>query len=338
MDRSTGLRNFAEAARGIDDNNHIYIHTLAEVARRKANASGSKVLSEKLRAQSRSYLNEIWLKDARKDLSYCRLLIDEAIELLKGLADDAKDHELIEFDDKVADAVERLKRAQQDFPGEAEFPLAEGQLWQRLGESKKASKAFQKAVSLRPRNTGAFARLARIQKAGGSHQDAASTLEKALERFSQDKNVHLQMALLKVDMGSEVAPEAEFHFRSSFGPGDHHFDARFLFAEFLFWMGKADEAKILFDEIDAKAPDGFRKSAPASDDVITSKLGEYAGNVEIVKDRFFFVRFGGYPASVFAHMSSLVDLSFDDLQLGTPVMFKLRFNRKGPVAIAVWPQ
>ncbi|MCR9123020.1 MAG: SIR2 family protein [Phyllobacteriaceae bacterium] len=332
LDRAQEL---AETAREIDDNNHIYIHTLAEVARRKANAADSRVLSEKLRAQSRSYLNEIWLKDARKDLSYCRLLIDEAVELLKGLPDEAKDHELIEFDDKVAEAVERLKRAQQDFPGEAEFPLAEGQLWQRLGQSEKASNAFKKAIGVRPRNTGAFARLSRIQKAGGSHQEAASTLEKALERFPQDKNVHMQLALLKVGLGSDVAPEAEFHFRSSFGPGDHHFDARFLFAEFLFWMGKSTEARDLFDEIDAKAPESFRRSAPASDDVITSKLGEYAGTIETVKDRFFFVRFGGYPAAVFAHMSSLVDLNFDELQAGTPVIFKIRFNRKGPVAVTV---
>lgn len=329
-------QEYAETAREIDDNNHIYIHTLAEVARRQANATSSKVLSERLRAQSRSYLNEIWLKDARKDLSFCRLLIDEAMELLRNLPENAKDHELVEFDDKVAEAVERLKRAQQDFPGEAEFPSAEGQLWQRLGESERASSAFQKAISIRPRNTGAFARLSRIQKASGSQQEASSTLEKALERFPEDKNMHLQMALLKFDMGGDVSPEAEFHFRSSFGPGDHNFDARFLFAEFLFWMGKTADAKSLFDEIHAKAPMGFRKSAPASDDVVTSKLGEFAGTIESVKDRYFFVRFGGYPIAVFAHMSSLVDLNFEDLQAGMPVMFKLRFNRKGPVAVAVW--
>ncbi|MEJ6389817.1 P-loop NTPase [Gymnodinialimonas ulvae] len=329
-------QELAEQAREIDGNNHIYIHTLAEVSRRQANAANSLVLSEKLRAQSRSYLNEIWLKDARKDLSFCRLLIDEAIDLLRALPEDAKDHELIEFDDKVHEAVERLKRAQQDFPGEAEFPVAEGQLWQRLGESEKATKAFQKAISVRPRNTGAFARLSRIQKTEGSDEDAAATLEKALERFPQDKQVHLQMALLKFDMGREVAPEAEFHFRSSFSPGDHNFDARFFFAEFLFWMGKTDESKALFEEIDAKAADSFRKAASTSDDAITSKLGEYAGTIESIKDRFFFVRFGGYPTAIFAHMSALIDLNFEDLQVGMPVMFKLRFNRKGPTAVAVW--
>lgn len=329
-------QDLAESARALDDNNHIYIHTLAEVARRQANYAASKVLSERFRAQSRSYLNEIWLKDSRKDLSFCRLLIDEAVDLLRGLPEDAKDHELIEFDDKVDEAIDRLRRAQQDFPNEAEFPSAEGQLWQRLGESENATKAFKKAIAVRPRNSGAFARLSRIQKVGGSHTEAYQTLEKALEQFPNDKNVHLQIALLKFDMGVETAPEAEFHLKSSFGPGDHNFEARFLLAEFLFWAGRADESKKIFDEIDAKAPEKFRKQAPATDDVITSKLGEYAGTVKSPKDRFFFIRFGGYPAAIFSHMSSLVDVSFDELQVGSQVMFKLRFNRRGPVAVATW--
>ena len=328
----------AEKARDIDDNNHIYIHTLAEVARRQANAADSKVKSENLRAQSRSYLNEIWLKDSRKDLTFCRLLIDEAIELLRKLPEDAKDHELVEFDEKVAESIDRLKRAQQDFSDEAEFPNAEGSLWQRLGESEKASRAFEKAIGVRPRSSGAFARLSRIQRAGGSEQKAEKTLERALERFPQDKNVHLQMALLKVESGSDAASDAEYHFKSSFGAGDHNFDARFYLAEFLFWRGRTPECKELFDEIDAKAPDGFRKTAPSSGDVITLRFGEYAGTIESVKDRYFFVRFGGYPVPIFARMTSLVDLSFDELQVGAPVLFRVQFNRRGPVAVTVRAQ
>jgi len=335
LDRSQQL---AEEARQLDGNNHIYIHTLAEVARRRANEAPTRVLKEKLRAQARSLLNEIWLKDARKDLSFCRLLVDEALDLLKQLPSDPKDHELVEFDDKVDEAVERLRKAQQDFPSEAEFPSAEGQFWQKLGESERASGAFQKAISIRPRSSGAFARLSRIQRVSGSYSEAISTLEKALEKFPSDKNIHLQLALLKFDQSETDASGAEYHLRSSFGPGDHNFDARFLYAEYLFWAGRVSESKALFEEIHSKAPDSFRKTVPAADDAITSKLSEFAGVVDSIKDRFFFVRFGGYPVPIFAHMSSLVELSFDELQVGSPVMFKLRFNRQGPTAYVVWTQ
>ncbi len=328
-------QDLAEQARTLDENNHIYIHTLAEVARRRANAATSKVASEKLRAQSRSYLNSITLRDSRKDLSFCRLLVDEAIDLLRHITEDAKDHELIEFDEKVADAVNRLRKAQQDFPNQAEFPTVEGQFWQALGEDEKASRALGKAIKVKPKNSGAFARLSRIQRASGSESEAEKTLNSALERFSSDKGIHLQAALLKIETGGDPS-DIIYHFRSSFSAGDHNFEARYLFAEYLFFNGQAAESKRLFEEIDAKAPDHFRKTAPSSGDPITERLSEYAGTIADKKDRFFFIRFGGYPSSVFAHMSALVDLSFDEVEVGTPVHFHLRFNRRGPVAVSVW--
>lgn len=328
-------QELAEEARTLDENNHIYIHTLAEVARRRAKAATSKVASEKLRAQSRSYLNNITLRDSRKDLSFCRLLVDEATDLLRDIPENPKDHELIEFDEKVADAVNRLRKAQQDFPSQAEFPTAEGQFWQTLGEDEKASRALEKAIKVKPKNSGAFARLSRIQRASGSESEATKTLNDALERFSGDKGIHLQAALLKIETGGDPS-DIIYHFRSSFSAGDHNFEARYLLAEYLFFNGQATESKKLFEEIDAKAPDHFRKTAPTSGDPITERLSEYAGTISDKKDRYFFIRFGGYPSSVFAHMSALVDLSFDEIEVGTPVQFHLRFNRRGPVAVSVW--
>lgn len=327
-------QELAERARTLDENNHIYIHTLAEVARRRANAATSKVASEKLRAQSRSYLNSITLKDSRKDLSFCRLLVDEAIDLLRDMPEEPKDHELLEFDEKVADAVNRLRKAQQDFPNQAEFPTIEGQFWQTLGDDRKASRALEKAIKVKPKNSGAFARLSRIQRASGSESEATKTLDDALERFSGDKGIHLQAALLKIETGGDPS-DIIYHFRSSFSPGDHNFEARYLLAEYLFFNGQAAESKKLFEEIDSKAPDHFRKTAPSSSDPITERLSEFAGTIADKKDRYFFIQFGGYPSSVFAHMSALIDLSFDEIEVGTPVQFHLRFNRRGPVAVTV---
>ena len=333
LDRSQAL---AEDAHKLEERNHIYLHTLAEVARRKADDATSTIASEMLRAQSRSYLNKILLKDSRKDLTFCKLLIDEAIDLLRNLPEKAKDHELIEFDEKVAEAVARLRRAQQEFPNEAEFPSAEGYLWQRLGEEQKAAQALAKAIAVRPRNSGAFSRLTRIQRVRGCHDDAIKTLVKALEDFPKDKNIHLQAALLKIESRIDD-PDIEYHFRSSYSPGDNNFDARYFWGEFLFLSGRVLECKDIFEEIDAKSPKTFRRSAPASDDVITERLGKFSGTIKSVKDRYFFIHFGGYPSQIFSHISSLSELTFDELSIGMPVYFRLRFNRKGPVAVFVSP-
>ncbi len=333
LDHSQGL---AEKAREKDEKNHIYLHTLAEVARRQANASFSQIKAQQYRAKARTYLNEMWSKNSRKDLTFCRLLIDEAIETLKIIDDLPKDHEILELDRKVSEAVERLRKAQQDFPDEPEFQTAEGDFWQRLGESENAAKSFEKAITVRPKNVGAFFRLSRIQKAGGSGPAALQTLELALERFPNDKSLHFQMGMFKIESENLSDDEAEYHLRSSFSVGDQNFEARFFLAEFLFLRGKIEESRQLFNEINAKAPAEFRKTSSSSDDYITARMGTFGGSVEQIRDRFFFVRFGGYPIPLLAHMTSLQNAAFDDIEVGNPVTFNIRFNRKGPVAALVW--
>jgi tetratricopeptide (TPR) repeat protein len=332
LDRAQEL---AETARVVDDNNHIYIHTLAEVMRRKANAAENNIRKEQLRSQSRSYLNEIWLKDARVASSFCNLLVDEAIDLLKALPSDPKDHEILAFDSKTDDAVERIKRAMQDFPDTAEFSSVEARLWQQLGENDRAKTALTKAIRAKPRNSSAFLRLSNIHRQASAPESTLEVLQNGLEKFPNDKNLHLKIALHLVETTDKPTDEMDIHFRSSFAAGDHNFDGRFFYAEYLFWAGKIEEATKLFAEIDRRAAENFRKTAPSSDDLLTSKLGRYQGVIEGVNSRYFFVRFGGYPKAVFAFWRSWSDPDYDMLRTGDQVSFKLRFNRKGPVAVEV---
>lgn len=326
---------FAEMARKIDGNNHIYLHTLAEVKRRQANEAESKVKKEQLRAQSRAHLNEIWLKDSRKALSFCNLLVDETIDMLRGITSSSKEHEIVEFDAKVDDAVERLKRAMQDFPEEAEFSALEARLWQVLGDGEKAKLALDRAIRARPRNSGVYLRLSNIHRQADAREETFKVLKQGLDKFPDDKSLHLKMALHLVETQEAPSPEMEFHFRSSFAAGDHNFDGRFFYAEYLFWSGKIDECKDLFAEIDRLAPEQYRKVAPSSDDILTKKLGNYRGDIESVSERYFFIRFGVYPKSIFSYWKSLQNMQYDSLERGAQVGFKLRFNRKGPIGVDV---
>lgn len=332
LDRAFEL---AEIARKIDGNNHIYLHTLAEVIRRQANVADRKIKKEQLRAQSRTYLNEIWLKDSRKALSFCNLFVDEVADMLKGISDDSKEHEVIEFDAKVDDAVERIKRARQDFPDEAEFSAAEARLWQILGDSEKAKSALGRAIRVRPRNSGVYLRLSNIHRQADAKDETIRVLKQGLDKFPNDKSLHLRMALHLVETLNTPSPEMEFHFRSSFATGDHNFDARFFYAKYLFWSGKIEDCSNLFVEIDRIAPEQYRKVAPSSDDALTEKLGNYTGVVEGISERYFFVRFGGYPKPIFCYWKSLRNIPYDSLENGSQVSFRLRFNRKGPIAVEV---
>lgn len=332
LDRAQEL---ADQSRSIDDYNHIYIHTQAEVARRKANQSATRVAKDKLRAQSRRYLNQIWFKDSIKALTFCNLLVDEATDLLERISESAKDHEIIEFDEKVDEAVERLTRAQREYPNEAEFASVEARLWQKLGESGLAVQALERAIDARPKNSSAYGRLAKIRKSAGEVEPCIGTLKKGLERFPDDKSLHLQLALELIEGFETPSAQIDYHLKSSFTAGDNNLDARFYFAEYLFWAGKIDECFRMFQEIDKRALESYRKSAPIKDDVITRKLVWYSGAVDTRKERFFFIRFGGFPSPIFAHMSSIGNVNYEDLGAGDSVDFRLRFNRKGPVAVRV---
>lgn len=325
----------AQTARALDQNNHIYIHTLAEVSRRKANAAPSPVRAEQLRAQSRRFLNEILTNDPRKSLTFCNLLIDEVIDLLRALPEDPKEYMIIEFDRKVAEAKDRLDKARRDFPGEAEFPSAEGRLWQRLGDEVRAKRVLQQATALKAQNSGVFLRLAQVQASGGEVENSIETLRTGLQRFPSDKQLHLELALRLVEHNRTTSREIEGHFGASYGVGDHALDARFFHACYLFWAGKIEESRSLFDEINTRSSKDYRKRPNPEEGLIDQFIAQQTGSVASVRDDYFFIQSGCYPRQIFAHMTSLSGIDISELTSGKQVRFRVRFNRRGPVASTV---
>lgn len=87
-------------------------------------------------------------------------------------------------------------------------------------------------------------------------------MQQGLEKFSSDKSLHLNAALLLTEQFDAPDSTIEFHFRSNFTVGDHYFDGRFYYAEYLFWAGKIDETSKLFVEIDNRAEAQYRRAAP----------------------------------------------------------------------------
>ncbi|SEO19111.1 Cold shock protein, CspA family [Gemmobacter aquatilis] len=325
----------AQTARTLDQNNHIYVHTLAEVSRRKANIAVSQVRAEQLRAQSRRFLNEITINDPRKSLTFCNLLIDEVIDLLRALPEDPKEYMIIEFDRKVAESKDRLDKARREFPGEAEFPAAEGRLWQRLGDEARAKRVLQQATSLKSQNAGVFLRLAQVQATGGEIEVSIDTLRSGLQRFPSDKQLHLALALRLIEYNRTTSPEIDGHFGASYGVGDHALDARFFHACYLFWAGKIEECRRLFDEVSARSSADYRKRPNPEEGIIDQFIAQQTGSVASVRDDYFFIQSGCYPRQIFAHMSALNGIDISELSSGKQVRFRVRFNRRGPVASSI---
>lgn len=81
--------------------------------------------------------------------------------------------------------------------------------------------------------------------------------------------------------------------------------------------------------------ESFRRSGMREDNLITERLSRFAGAVETMKERFIFVRSGSYPDNIFAHHSGIAPAVLDQLDIGSDVNFRVRFNRAGPVATDV---
>ena len=85
------------------------------------------------------------------------------------------------------------------------------------------------------------------------------------------------MAKHLVRVGSDSRNTINQHFLRSYAPNDQRFDARYLHAQYLFFIGRSKESKELFSEIDDTAPVGFRHRAQKVDSVISSQLQRYSG-------------------------------------------------------------
>ena len=69
--------------------------------------------------------------------------------------------------------------------------------------------------------------------------------------------------------------------------------------------------------------------------MITARLPTYSGSIESVREGFCFIRSGAYPIGIYAHRSAFDDSEVDDIEVGQKVDIRIRFNRRGPVAVEV---
>jgi cold shock CspA family protein len=125
------------------------------------------------------------------------------------------------------------------------------------------------------------------------------------------------------------------HLGTSFHVNDGNFEERYMLAQFLFATGEFERAQELFGEIERRAPADFRRFPPKRDNAITASLGTYSGTVESALPGYFFLRTGMYPSRIFAHRSAFEEAEVDEIAVGNQVFFRLRFNRRGPVAVSV---
>lgn len=322
-------------AHELEPTNKTIIHTQAEIDRKRASAETSALLKESLRRRARTRLDKLNLNDRFAVSSRCKILVDELGELNAALTDDSKPHEVLFFAEKVKDTENALVRAQQLHPEDADIIQIEARFRRELDQEDKALRALERAWAAGPRGSGTAIRIARIYDQRGLPEKALPVLKEALVRNPDDKLVHQAIAFHYVEQETYDPATVEDHFRRSFSAEDQNFEDRYNLAQFLFLKGDVERAVELFEHINRKAPESFRRVTPSKDNVFTRNLPRYLGSVFAVKERFLFIKCPQYPRDIFGHRSNSDADVYDELSIGQEVNFRIRFNRSGPMAIDI---
>jgi tetratricopeptide (TPR) repeat protein len=194
---------------------------------------------------------------------------------------------------------------------------------------------LERAWKAGPRGSGTPLRIARIYQARGRSEDAQKILIEALNRNPDDKSVHQALAIHYLKQTDYDPSVVEHHLRKSFSSADHNFEERYMLAQFLFLKGDVEGSVALFDLIDRRAPENFRRSAPRKETVVTARLPQYSGMIESIREKFLFIRSGSYPRRILAHYYYIDQDILEFLSVGQKVYFNMRFNRQGPTAVDV---
>lgn len=327
----------ASEAHKLEPRNKAFIHTQAEIDRKRANKESSELLKDSLRRRARERLNELPSNDRFVVSSRCKLLVDEVVELALKADTAEAPYAAVAYAEKVKAAEAAILRAQQNFPEEPDIDQIEARFRQEVDQEDRALRALEQAWAAGARGSGTAIRIARMYDARGRSTDAQRTLLEALARTPDDKQAHHAMASHLMSLEDVDLDLVEDHLRRSFIRGDRDFESRFDLAQLLFLKGKISDSQATFAEINQSAPDDFRKTTPRSDNHFTRRISVYSGSITSIKSQFVFIRSSAYPADIFGHRYMSNQDVFDDLMIGDDVHFRIRFNRAGPTAVDIRP-
>jgi tetratricopeptide (TPR) repeat protein/cold shock CspA family protein len=324
----------ADTAALMDQKNSTFVHTQAEIARKRAVGEASPVLKEQLRRRARAFLEKMSRSDRFAVSSRCKLLVDELADFSETVTDEAGTDDHL-FAEKLKDAETMLLKAQQEFPDDAGMVEIEARLWNEIKDKARALRALERAWKKMPRGSGTGIRLGKIYASSGKRSEEYRVLMEVLGRNPDDKGAHFALAMHLLGEETVDRKRVAHHLGNSFQVNDSNFEPRYMLAQFLFQSGDVDQAINLFQEIDRRAPISFRRKPPWIDNPITAALPVYTGTIDEMKPDYCFIRTGAYPTRLFAHRFAFDDDEVDDVEVGQQVYFKVRFNRSGPVAAEV---
>jgi tetratricopeptide (TPR) repeat protein len=329
-------QEYLNKARSLSPRDFVILHSLAELALRRAEASESALQRQKFRDECRELANIVRDDPNHGPFGY-HTILKLHIDRLKELVDDsqASNRDL----DRLLQEIERtLESGLERFPADEYILSAEAELSMVLSNEERAHTALSTAFEHNRRSPFIANRLASIHVGRGEFVEARRILELALETNPGDPKLHLAYAKLLIDLKANLS-DILYHLHRSFTPGDRNYNAQFLYAMYLFIQGDPDslrQSRGLFQVLQSanlpyQARSRIRESF-SNDDGVAIRL---PGTVSAKEVAYGFITRDGTGDRITMREEYIGADEWAEIYYNQHVTFEIGFNFFGPVALNV---
>lgn len=325
-----------QEARKLDPRDTSIVHSLAELARTRANDAERALERRRFRNEAYGFLEDLPLQsrmDRYARHTFILLVMDELRDLLSDDNSAEKD-----IDDTIRKIERALETARQQFPAESVFRTAEANFASLLNDHKRSAKALQSAFRRNPRDPYIATRLARIYEREGKPEAARDVLHQALERNPTNRQLHFSYAEILRDIDPSNTDNLAYHYRRAFIKWDDNYEAQFWYARYAFGDEDVDrrrEAKDIFRRLREVYMENDARHKVRDLVADEAQPRRFTGTVSRVEMSYGFVKTDGRGDEVFFHQNDVHEAACNDLVAGKRVSFHMGFTFAGPRALQI---
>jgi tetratricopeptide (TPR) repeat protein/cold shock CspA family protein len=325
-----------QRARELDRQDTTIVHSLAELARTRANNAERALERRKFRNEAYAHLHDLPRRsqtDRYARHTFLLLAMDEVRDLLADNNSVEQD-----IDDAIRQVERTLETARQQFPEESVFRTAEATFASLLKDSERSVRALQAAFQRNPRDPFIAIRLARVYEKEGDLAASREVLHQALERNPSNKQIHFTYAeILRVLTPSDVENLA-YHYRKAFAKWDDNHEAQFWYARYAFDDRDADkrrEAKDIFRRLREIYMQNDARHTVRDRTFDGGRPKRFEGTISRIAINYGFVTTDGRGDEVFFHRNGAHSTDWKELLAGKRITFEMGFAFSGPVALKI---
>ena len=310
--------------------NKALVHSLSELARKKAENSVNEIEKNKYR-QDAMKIAETLIRGSITAHPYHTLIkigLDELEDLLiKG--DEASTER------KIKDLEKSISSALQQFPDDSYIRDVEANFCTLISKHEQALKALERAFEVNKRSSYIASRLAKVYEANKKLPDAIRILNECLEVNPSEKHINYQVAMLLYQTPNSNRADILHHLRRSFTIGDNNYVAQFWCARHLYLDGSRSDAIELFQRLSDVNIDSRVKREPRGIVTENDVPKRFAGIVSKIEASYAFIIRDEIQDAIFTYSAHNDPNEWNKLSYHKRVKFDLGFNYRGPYALNV---